>query len=307
MMALQQRLADERKRLEEKRDMAEAERLEVEDELRRREDELNRAQQEHDDLERKMSHLKSRLIVGGVDLLEKAREQDRLLEESARELAERQKQQEKLQRQLEEKAAERIDIEGQYASLQEEAAGKTRKIKKVWTMLQATKRELEDLRTEYQRETERSLENIRELTRDIKLQSLAIDNYIPTEYQELIESHCTWNEEIGEWQLRGVAYTGNHMRKQPSPPVEKPSDFAQTEMANVYFSYGGAVAERKSKTAVINTRSRSARPRTAKGTRSGRPASSKQKRATAPDIPGNNSSEAFPTKRGLMTSQKHFA
>jgi kinesin family protein 3/17 len=36
--------------------------------------------------------------------LEKAREQDRLLEESARELAERQKQQEKLQRQLEEKA-----------------------------------------------------------------------------------------------------------------------------------------------------------------------------------------------------------
>lgn len=36
--------------------------------------------------------------------LEKAKEQERLLEESARELAERQHQQEKLQRQLQEKA-----------------------------------------------------------------------------------------------------------------------------------------------------------------------------------------------------------
>lgn len=38
--------------------------------------------------------------------------------------------------------AERLDIEEKYVSLQEEAAGKTRKIKRVWSMLQATKREV---------------------------------------------------------------------------------------------------------------------------------------------------------------------
>ena len=29
----------------------------------------------------------------------------------------------------------------------------------------------------------------------------------------MIEQHVHWNEEIGDWQLRSVAYTGNNMRK----------------------------------------------------------------------------------------------
>ena len=37
---------------------------------------------------------------------------------------------------------ERIDIEEKYASLQEEAAGKTKKLKKVWSMLMSAKSEV---------------------------------------------------------------------------------------------------------------------------------------------------------------------
>ena len=33
------------------------------------------------------------------------------------------------------------------------------------------------------------------------------------DFQELIESNVQWNEDIGEWQLKCVAYTGNNMRK----------------------------------------------------------------------------------------------
>ena len=47
---------------------------------------------------------------------------------------------------LEAKQAERLDIEEKYNSLQEEAAGKTKKLKKVWTMYNAAKSELEDVR-----------------------------------------------------------------------------------------------------------------------------------------------------------------
>lgn len=32
-------------------------------------------------------------------------------------------------------------------------------------------------------------------------------------FQELIEQHARWNEEIDEWELKCVAYTGNNMRK----------------------------------------------------------------------------------------------
>lgn len=37
---------------------------------------------------------------------------------------------------------ERINIEEKYASLQEEAAGKTKKLKKVWSMLMSAKSEV---------------------------------------------------------------------------------------------------------------------------------------------------------------------
>jgi len=40
---------------------------------------------------------------------------------------------------LKEKEAERLDIEEKYSSLQEEVAGKTRKLKKVWSMYSTAK------------------------------------------------------------------------------------------------------------------------------------------------------------------------
>lgn len=32
--------------------------------------------------------------------------------------------------------------------------------------------------------------------------------------QDMVERYVHWNEDIGEWQLKCVAYTGNNMRKQ---------------------------------------------------------------------------------------------
>ena len=63
-------------------------------------------------------------------------EQEKLLDESARELEETIAREESLRKRLEAKEAERLDIEEKYSSLQEEAAGKTRKLKKVWGMYQ---------------------------------------------------------------------------------------------------------------------------------------------------------------------------
>ena len=111
----------------------------------RQEDELAKAQLEHDSMKAKLQALEKKIIVGGENLLEKAEEQERLLDESAKELEETIKKEEELRKALEEKEAEKLDIEEKYANLQDEAAGKSRKLKKVWTMLQSAKSELSDL------------------------------------------------------------------------------------------------------------------------------------------------------------------
>uniref|UniRef100_A0A8C5PNN2 Kinesin-like protein n=1 Tax=Leptobrachium leishanense TaxID=445787 RepID=A0A8C5PNN2_9ANUR len=237
MLEMQARIDEERKALEAKLDMEEEERNKARAELEKREKDLFKAQQEHQSLLEKLSTLEKKVIVGGVDLLAKAEEQEKLLEESNLELEERRKRAEKLRRELEEKEQERLDIEEKYTSLQEEAQGKTKKLKKVWTMLMAAKSEMADLQQEHQRETEGLLENIRQLSRELRLQINIIDNFIPQEYQEMIENYVHWNEDIGEWQLKCVAYTGNNMRKQTPIPDKKEKDLFEVDLSHVYLAY----------------------------------------------------------------------
>ena len=74
--------------------------------------------------------------------LEQAEEQERLLEASAREMEQRKKKEAELRQQLQKKEAERVDMEERYASLQEEAVAKTRKLKEVWRQFQGVKEEV---------------------------------------------------------------------------------------------------------------------------------------------------------------------
>ena len=81
------------------------------------------------------------------------------------------------------------------------------------------------------------LDSVRQLTRELRREMLLVDSFIPVEYQvtiiiiiiiiinnypqEVVEQHIQWNEEIGEWQLRCVAYTGNNMRKSSQASQER--------------------------------------------------------------------------------------
>ncbi|XP_064131263.1 kinesin-like protein KIF3A isoform X1 [Loxodonta africana] len=273
MVEMQAKIDEERKALETKLDMEEEERNKARAELEKREKDLLKAQQEHQSLLEKLSALEKKVIVGGVDLLAKAEEQEKLLEESNMELEERRKRAEQLRRELEEKEQERLDIEEKYTSLQEEAQGKTKKLKKVWTMLMAAKSEMADLQQEHQREIEGLLENIRQLSRELRLQMLIIDNFIPQDYQEMIENYVHWNEDIGEWQLKCVAYTGNNMRKQTPVPDKKEKDPFEVDLSHVYLAY----TEESLRQSLMKLE----RPRTSKG--KGRPKTGRRKRSAKPE------------------------
>ncbi|XP_043477784.1 kinesin-like protein KIF3A isoform X1 [Leptopilina heterotoma] len=200
--------------------------------------ELKRTQSEKEALREKMQNLQNKILVGGENLLEKAEAQERLLAASAIELEERKSREEQLKKAIEEKEAERIDIEEKYSSLQEEAAGKTKKLARIQTMLLSAKAELSDLQEEHQREMEGLLECVRGIGRELQLQELILNSYIPAQYQTMIERYVHWNEDIGEWQLKCVAYTGNNMRKaQAAPAVGTNKDQTLPDLSNIFLSY----------------------------------------------------------------------
>lgn len=240
-------------------DALEKEKTDAEKELQEkkaeREKELNRAKTEQDTLRTKLESLENKILVGGENLLEKANAQEKLLEDSIAELALAAKNEKELKEYLQRKEAERIDVEERYSSLQDECIGKTKKLQRVMQMLMSVKAELADQQQEQQREKEGIYDNIRSLSRELALCELVLNSYIPKEYQNMIEQFTHWNEDIGEWQLRCVAYTGNNMRKsiQETKPVVKEPDFI--DLSHVYLSYN---TENVSEP----MRAKSARPRT---------------------------------------------
>ncbi|XP_024151498.1 kinesin-like protein KIF3A isoform X1 [Oryzias melastigma] len=275
MVEMQAKIDEERKALEAKLDMEEEERNKARAELEKRENDLIKAQQERQLLREKLSALEKKVIVGGVDLLAKAEEQEKLLEESNNELEERRRRAEQLRKELEEKEQERLDIEEKYTSLQEEAQGKTKKLKKVWTMLMAAKSEMADLQQENNREIEGLLENIRQLSQELRFQMHIIDNFIPQEYQEMIENNVYWNEDIGEWQLKCVAFTGNNMKKQNPAQDKKEKDPFEVDLSHVYLAY--------TKESLQQSLMKQERPKTSKSSKSGRPKTGRRKRSSKPE------------------------
>ncbi|EDV96319.1 kinesin-like protein KIF3A [Drosophila grimshawi] len=198
--------------------------------------EIEHAKTEQEQLRNKLVSLEGKILVGGENLLEKAQTQEKLLEQSIAELEEREKCEEALRQTLQQKATERIDIEERYSTLQDASTGITKKIHRVMQMLMGVKSELADQQQEHQREKEGIYENIRSLSRELALCELVLNSYVPKEYQSMINQYTHWNEDIGEWQLKCVAYTGNNMRKHiEHKSGGKEPDFV--DLSHVYLSY----------------------------------------------------------------------
>ncbi|VIO92555.1 kinesin-like protein KIF3A, putative [Brugia malayi] len=227
--------------LQKEKGIADEERETLIAELHAKEEELAQAHRDHDSLMNKLKQIEKKLIVGGENMLEKAEKQARLLEQSNAELERGRVNETQLKQALAEKNQERIDLEEKYNTLAEEAHGKSKKIKKVWNMLNAAKSELADLQMEHQREMEGLLDCVRQLRSELLLQLLIIENYIPPDFLELIERYVRWNEEVGDWQLKCIAYTGNNMRARnpPQQPLYKPPN---SQMLDLFLSYQDQVA-----------------------------------------------------------------
>ena len=74
--------------------------------------------------------------------------------------------------------------------------------------------ELDDIKEIIHREREDLMDRIRELTREIRLKHLIIDQFIPAlEYMKL-ERRAVWSGDINDWAIPNVEFTGNNIKLQ---------------------------------------------------------------------------------------------
>ncbi|KAI1309417.1 Kinesin-like protein KIF3A [Halotydeus destructor] len=189
------------------------------------------------ELMEKLKNLEHKIMVGGENLLEKAELQEKLLKESEAELQAIRDKEEKLKFELEKKQQEILQIEESYGTLQEEVTGLNKKLKKCFNYLTVAKSELGDTQSEYGQLREDLLDTIRATHKEIKLANFIISQHIPESYFDLIQGAAKYNEAVGEWQLKCIAYTGNNIQEQKLQAVEADIADEELDIQSAYLSY----------------------------------------------------------------------
>ncbi|KAJ1520229.1 hypothetical protein ONE63_004439 [Megalurothrips usitatus] len=158
----------------------------------------------------KIQSMESKLLCGGKNIIDHTNEQQRALEQQRGEIAERKRREVEMRQKLEAQEEEGKEIRDTYTNLQQEVEIKTKKLKKMYAKLQLVKQEIQDVTEEFNRDR-RELESTRnELLKDLKLQYLIIDNFIPPEEKERLITRLRYDDEEDAWKM------------DPPPPEQLP-------------------------------------------------------------------------------------
>lgn len=155
---------------------------EVANTVQSKREELDVARQEMIRLKEKLENMEKKIIVGGENLLEKSVAQEKLLEDSAKELSDRKSRQINLNMRLKEKEAEKNDTVDKYSGLQEKSAALSKKLKKLSAAILAVKEDLKDTEEEGKRDIVELKQILKQTSKELKMQEVIIEHFVPNEY-----------------------------------------------------------------------------------------------------------------------------
>lgn len=146
--------------------------------------------------------------------MEAAMKQEQKLLKHQAELEERRRQQVKLAQEVKQKKEEQLNYKQGFASRKEEIGAINEEIERVQQREAMAKDEAEDMQEVIHREREDLMDRIRELTREIRLKHLIIDQFIPAEEYMKIERRAQWADQMDNWTIPNIEFTGNNIKTQ---------------------------------------------------------------------------------------------
>uniref|UniRef100_A0A8B9JPG4 Kinesin-like protein n=1 Tax=Astyanax mexicanus TaxID=7994 RepID=A0A8B9JPG4_ASTMX len=200
----QEKLERERKAIMEDHSLVAEEKQRLLREKERKMDDLRREKEASEMLSAKVKAMESKLLVGGKNIVDHTNEQQRILELKRQEIAEQKRREREMQQEMDCRDEETLELKETYSSLQQEVDIKTKKLKKLFAKLQAVKAEIHDVQEDHIKERQELEQTQNELTRELKLKHLIIENFIPLEEKNKIVMRATFDEEDDNWKMRPI-------------------------------------------------------------------------------------------------------
>eukprot|EP00976_Prorocentrum_cordatum_P090182 1188016-Prorocentrum_minimum.AAC.4 len=255
--------------IQEKKVKEEKEKLKIQKEMQKASGEMQEAKmaqiaekEKIEEIRAKLQAMESKVVHGDENLIEKLEECDKEAELLEQEKAVAAEKEEERRRKMAELDEMQLMQEEKFSSVQEEVEQKTKKIKKLWNKYQSTKSEIIDLQEEFQRERDDLLEDVRRLTREIKMKNLIIDTHIPPEELDKIHRRAVFDESGESWEIDRLQYAGNHVRARQAAEIlrarrEKGDftvpagfDFSEADLEYVGYDVNGVPMDSRMQAAI---------------------------------------------------------
>ncbi|KAK9515774.1 hypothetical protein VZT92_026392 [Zoarces viviparus] len=200
----QEKLERERKAIMEDHSLVAEEKVLLLKEKEKKMEDLKKERDAGEMLAAKVKAMESKLLVGGKNIVDHTNEQQKMLEMRRQEIAEQKRREREMQQQMDSRDEETLELKETYSSLQQEVDIKTKKLKKLFAKLQAVKAEIHDIQEAHINERQELEQTQNELTRDLKLKHLIIENFIPLEEKNKIVNRAYLDEEDEYWKTRPI-------------------------------------------------------------------------------------------------------
>ncbi|UJR09601.1 hypothetical protein I4U23_013836 [Adineta vaga] len=224
MKEQQDKLNEDKRAIMKKKNINEVERESMLKELEEQKKAIEIEQEERRKMQHKIQEMQSKLITGGKDIVTHTSEQEQVLRQKRRLIAEAERRHREVQQELERREEERQTINETYTSIKEEVDDKRAKRDKLSKALKKLELKKQDVIEKHQSAREELEAEQREIQKQAKLFQLIIENFVPLDERERLLKRVQFDDNQNCWTLKELSKQTDQMATRPiSATGDRPS------------------------------------------------------------------------------------